>query len=199
MPCSSSVCILYRLQPLTPPSCPEHAHYLTSALHHCLDFFITLSCSYVPHVDRIHDLHLSTYLPFPFLTAILPFLFISFSSSCVCACLSPSILSDTVLALQPNPISSLTYIVPYSCVLCPIPAEQQLPPTLLVPTTSTHHQTLENTLDPTILVTTYSSPFPLHSPHHSPTSDPLTPTPTSCQNDRIFCFFLLHLPHAHIH
>ncbi len=123
MPCSSSVCILYRLEPLTPPSCPERAHYLTSALHHCLNFFMTLSCSYVPHVDRIHDLHLSTYLPFPFLTAILPFLFYLFALLLrVCLSISVYILSDTVLALQPNPISSLTYIVPYSCVLCPIPA-----------------------------------------------------------------------------
>lgn len=96
--------------------CPEPTHSLTSALHHCLDFMMTFSCSYVPHVDRIHDLHLSTLFTFPFLFVILPFLsvFIS-SSSCVCACPSPSIFCQTTVP-APNPtLSHISHTVPCSC------------------------------------------------------------------------------------
>ena len=114
------------LCPKTPPPpsnfslvlhCPEPTHSLTSALHHCLDFMMTFSCSYVPHVDRIHDLHLSTLFTFPFLFVILPFLpsFIS-SSSCVCACLSPSIFRQTTMLAPNASLSHISHTVSCSCL-----------------------------------------------------------------------------------
>jgi hypothetical protein len=69
------------------------------------------------HVDRIHDLHLSSLLlPFPFCLCSFHIFFASFTLLRVCLPISVYILSP-VLALQP---SLARPTLPYSC-LYPIP------------------------------------------------------------------------------
>ena len=108
------------LCPKTPPPpsnlslvlhCPEPTHSLTSALHHCLDFMMTFSCSYVPHVDRIHDLHLSTLFTFPFFVCdpSISSLFHIIFLLRVCLPISVHIPSDHNASPQRKPISHLTY------------------------------------------------------------------------------------------
>jgi len=116
--------------------CPGPTHSLTSALHHCLDFMMTFSCSYLPHVDRIHDLHLFTLFTFPFLFVILPFLYFFHLFFLLRVCLP---ISDPISSDHSASPSTQAYLISHipSHIHVYIPS-QELPITSVVPTSTSN-------------------------------------------------------------